>query len=76
MNEEPIDSELDEEVAHFRASRLGGFASVEPSRNLTQRVMDAVAEEALRESVRAHVTELEPSTDLTRRIMGAIADEA
>ena len=76
MNEEPIDSELDEEVARFRASRPGGVASVEPSRNLTQRVMDAVAEEALRESVRAHVTELEPSVDLTRRIMGAVAEEA
>ncbi len=76
MNEEPIDSELDEEVARFRASRPGGVVAVEPSRNLTQRVMDAVAEEALRESVRAHVTELEPSTDLTRRIMDAVGDEA
>ena len=76
MNEEPIDSELDEEVARFRASRLCGVASAEPSHNLTQRVMDAVAEEALRESVRAHVTEREPSPDLTRRIMGAVADEA
>ena len=76
MNEETIDSELDEEVARFRAFRLGGVASVEPSRNLAQRVMDAVAEEALRESVRAHVTELEPSIDLTRRILTAVADEA
>ena len=76
MNEETKDEELDGEVAAAKASFLRGVARIEPSQALTKHVMEAVEDEALRESVRAHVIEREPSPDLTGRIMEAVADEA
>ncbi len=76
MNEETTDKELDGEVAAAKASFLRGVARIEPSQALTKHVMEAVEDEALRESVRSHVVEREPSPDLTGRIMEAVADEA
>ncbi len=76
MKEETTVEELDGEVANAKATFLRDVAQVEPSLALTKHVMEAVEDEALRESVRAHVVELEPSPDLTGRIMEAVADEA
>ena len=76
MNEETKDEELDGEVAAAKASFLRGVARIEPSQALAKHVMEAVEDEALRESVRVHVIEREPSPDLTGRIMEAVADEA
>lgn len=76
MNEETTDKELDGEVAAAKATFLRNVAQAEPSQTLTKHVMEAVEDEALRESVRSHVVEREPSPDLTGRIMEAVADEA
>ena len=76
MNEETTIEELDGEVANAKSTFLREVAQVEPSLALTKHVMEAVEDEALRESVRAHVVEREPSPDLTGRIMEAVADEA
>ena len=76
MKEETTVEELDGEVANAKATFLRNVAQVEPSLALTKHVMEAVEDEALRESVRAHVVELGPSPDLTSRIMKAVADEA
>jgi hypothetical protein len=76
MKEETTVEELDGEVANAKATFLREVARIEPSQALTKHVMEAVEDEALRESVRAHVVELEPSPDLTSRIMEAVADEA
>ena len=76
MKENTTVEELDGEVANAKATFLRNVAQVEPSKALTKHVMEAVEDEALRESVRAHVVELEPSPDLTGRIMEAVANEA
>ncbi len=76
MKEETTVEELDGEVANAKATFLRNVAQAEPSQALTKHVMEAIEDEALRESVRAHVVELEPSPDLTSRIMEAVADEA
>ena len=76
MKEETTVEELDREVANAKATFLRNVEQVEPSQTLTKHVMEAIEDEALRESVRAHVVELEPSPDLTSRIMEAVADEA
>ncbi len=76
MKEETTIEELDVEVANAKATFLRNVAQAEPSQTLTKHVMEAIEDEALRESVRAHVVELEPSPDLTSRIMEAVADEA
>ena len=76
MKEETTVEELDGEVADAKATFLREVAQIEPSQALTKHVMEAVEDEALRESVRAHVVELEPSPGLTGRIMEAVANEA
>ena len=76
MKEETTFEGLDGEVANAKATFLRDVMQVEPSQALTKHVMEAVEDEALRESVRAHVVELEPSPDLTGRSMEAVADEA
>ena len=75
MKEETTVEELDVEVANAKATFLREVAQIEPSQALTKHVMEAIEDEALRESVRAHVVELEPSPDLTSRIMEAVEDE-
>ena len=76
MKEETTVEELDGEVANAKATFLREVAQIKPSQALTKHIMEAVEDEALRESVRTHVVELEPSPDLTGRIMEAVADEA
>ncbi len=76
MKEETTVEELNGEIANAKATFLREVARIEPSQALTKHVMEAVEDEALRESVRAHVVELEPSPDLTSRIMEAVAAEA
>ncbi len=75
MNDALTDKELEEEVAHFRAKILPSAKTAEPSAGLSDRILEAIADEAFGERVRQRAVQLDPSPNLTSRIMGAVARE-